>query len=117
MCQHSICPFRDFVKGNLFHGEQGARWGAMVQKKTKRENEVEIFITPRSWRRYMALSRGHTERSRLGAGRERAEPGHMPLLRPMSGMLWCPGLRPDESVQTKKSGVLVSSKGCKRRWP
>lgn len=51
-------PFMTLLKENLLHEAQGARWGVTVQQNTKSENEVEVFTTPRSWRRYMALSRG-----------------------------------------------------------
>lgn len=61
--------------------------------------------------------------SRLQAEREKSQDlGFMPLLGSMEGRLWVFGLRLDQSIQTKKSRVLVSfpevlSKGYKRGRP
>lgn len=69
-------------------------------------------------------SRAYVGRSKEVASRERKSQdlGFMPLLGSMEGRLWVFGLRLDQSIQIKKSKVLVSfpevlSKGYKRGRP
>lgn len=64
-------------------------------------------------------TRGYTERSKQGAGREITTGPATPVSTGVPDVvLWHSGLRPDRSISisTKKSRVLVSSMGVFSKW-
>ena len=83
----------------------------MVQQKAITETQRGLLLTGTRESIQHALG-GHAERSKQGAGRERTiGPGAYAFTRVHDTVLWHSGLRPDWSILTKKSRVLVSSMG------
>lgn len=89
----------------------GYLWWGMVQQKTASKSEIEKFITHRFWRRYRAQFEGPR-------GEVKARCRQREHNRTWSTCFYSPPqvecfgiseLKPDWSIQTKKSGVWVSS--------
>lgn len=81
-----------------------------LSDKTARTIETNKFITHKPWRRYTACLRYHMGRSRQGSGRE-AGPGACAFIRVCGWSALVLGVRLGWSIQTKKSGILISFAG------
>ena len=59
-----------------------------VQYKTTRETEIEMFITPGSWRKYMAHLKGSHGDIKSGCSQREAGLEAHAFIRSVGGMLW-----------------------------